>query len=286
MNITLNDIRPSIAPLVANSLAEDVGSGDISAALIPADCQAFAYVITREDCVVCGQAYFDEVFAQLGGVSLNWLVSEGARVAANTRLVELTGPARLLLTGERCALNFLQTLSGTATTTAQYVSLVNSAAFKLLDTRKTIPGLRLAQKYAVSVGGGHNHRIGLYDAFLIKENHIAACGSISQAVQRARQLAPHKPIEVEVETLPQLEEAMAAKADRVMLDNFSLEDTRTAIELAKGQCDIEISGNLTAANIPALLNQEVDYVSSGALTKHLQAIDLSMRLQLIQNATA
>jgi len=280
MNITLNDILPSIPALVASSLSEDIGSGDISAQLIPANRQAQAYVITREDCVLCGQPYFDEVFNQLGGVQINWLVAEGAAVSANTRLVELHGPARVLLSGERCALNFLQTLSGTATTTANYINLVKDAAFKLLDTRKTIPGLRLAQKYAVAVGGGFNHRIGLYDAFLIKENHIAACGSISEAVQQARLLAPQKPIEVEVETLEQLHEAIAAKADRVMLDNFTLEDTQSAIALTKDQCEIEISGNLTADNLAALLNKQVDYVSSGALTKHLRAIDLSMRLQL------
>lgn len=281
MNITLNDLLPSIPALVTSSLAEDIGTGDISAELIPADRHAQAFVITREECVVCGQAYFNEVFKQLGGVTINWLVAEGARVAANTRLVELTGLARVLLSGERCGLNFLQTLSGTATTTAHYIALVGKAPFKLLDTRKTIPGLRLAQKYAVAVGGGYNHRIGLYDAFLIKENHIAACGSITQAVTQARLLAPEKPIEVEVETLQQLQEAIDAKADRVMLDNFSLADTHKAIEIAKGQCEIEISGNLTVDNIPALLDKPVDYVSSGALTKHLRAIDLSMRLQLI-----
>lgn len=280
MNITLTDILPSIAPLVANSLAEDIGTGDISAELIPPERQAQAFVITREDCVLCGQPYFDEVFKQLGGVKIHWLVAEGAQVAANTRLVELSGPARTLLSGERCALNFLQTLSGTATTTAHYVALVGQAAFKLLDTRKTIPGLRLAQKYAVAVGGGFNHRIGLYDAFLIKENHIAACGSITEAVKQARKLAPQKPVEVEVETLQQLQEAINAKADRVMLDNFTLEETQRAIELAKDQCEIEISGNLTAENIPALLHKHIDFVSSGALTKHLRAIDLSMRLHL------
>ncbi|MFO1370567.1 MAG: carboxylating nicotinate-nucleotide diphosphorylase [Marinagarivorans sp.] len=280
MNITLSDIIPSIPACVANCLAEDIGTGDISAQLIPAERQAQAFVITREDCVVCGQPYFNEVFKQLGEVQLHWLVAEGEQVKANTRLVELQGPARQLLSGERCALNFLQTLSGTATTTAEYVALVGQAAFKLLDTRKTIPGLRLAQKYAVAVGGGFNHRIGLYDAFLIKENHIAACGSITQAVHQARLLAPEKPIEVEVETLQQLQEAIDAKADRVMLDNFTLEQTHQAIALAKDQCEIEISGNLTAENLPMLLDKRVDFVSSGALTKHLRAIDLSMRLQL------
>lgn len=280
MNITLSDIIPSIPACVANCLAEDIGTGDISAQLIPAERQAQAFVITREDCVVCGQPYFNEVFKQLGEVRLHWLVAEGEQVKANTRLVELQGPARQLLSGERCALNFLQTLSGTATTTAEYVALVGQAAFKLLDTRKTIPGLRLAQKYAVAVGGGFNHRIGLYDAFLIKENHIAACGSIAQAVHQARLLAPEKPIEVEVETLQQLQEAIDAKADRVMLDNFTLEQTHQAIALAKDQCEIEISGNLTADNLPMLLDKPVDFVSSGALTKHLRAIDLSMRLQL------
>ncbi|HEY6530533.1 MAG TPA: carboxylating nicotinate-nucleotide diphosphorylase [Cellvibrionaceae bacterium] len=281
MNILLTDIITSIPPLVASALAEDIGTGDISAELIPAERRASAYVITREDCVVCGQAYFNEVFTQLGGVNVHWLVAEGDRVNANTRLVELTGPARVLLTGERCALNFLQTLSGTATTTAHFVDLVKDAAFKLLDTRKTIPGLRLAQKYAVAIGGGSNHRIGLYDAFLIKENHITACGSITQAIAQARLAGPNKPIEVEVETLLQLQEAIAAKADRVMLDNFTADNIREAIKLAQGQCEIEISGNLNKNTIPALLNTSVDYISSGALTKHLQAIDLSMRLTLI-----
>ncbi|MEY4590656.1 MAG: nicotinate-nucleotide pyrophosphorylase [Pseudomonadota bacterium] len=281
MNISLADIITTIPPLVACALTEDIGSGDISAELIPAERMATAYVITREDCIMCGQAYFNEVFQQLGSVAIHWLVEEGAQVNANTRLVELTGPARILLTGERCALNFLQTLSGTATTTAHYVNLVKNAAFKLLDTRKTIPGLRLAQKYAVTIGGGFNHRIGLYDAFLIKENHIAACGSITQAITQARLIAPNKPIEVEVETLEQLQEAIAAKTDRVMLDNFTVDEIQLAIKIAQGQCEIEISGNLNHSNLPNLLNTSVDYVSSGALTKHIQAIDLSMRLEMI-----
>lgn len=281
MNISLIEIADSIPALVANALAEDIGTGDISAELIPADTLAKAYVITREDCVICGQPFFDEVFNQLGDISIRWLVGEGDRVAANTRLVELEGLARLLLTGERCALNFLQTLSGTATTTAHYVTLISQAKFKLLDTRKTIPGLRLAQKYAVAVGGGQNHRIGLYDAFLIKENHIAACGSIQKAIAQARNLAPNKPIEVEVETLQQLNEAIAHRADRVMLDNFDTATLGQAIEIARGKCELEVSGNLNQENLPSLINTQVDFVSSGALTKHVRAIDLSMRLTLL-----
>lgn len=280
MNITLEQIASSIPPLVAFALAEDIGSGDISAELIPSSAWATASIITRQDCILCGQAYVNEVFKQLGQVTINWRVNEGEHVSANSCLVELEGPARILLTGERCALNFLQTLSATATTTAHYLQLIKGAHFRLLDTRKTIPGLRLAQKYAVAIGGGNNHRIGLYDAFLIKENHIAACSGIRQAIIQARKIAPGKPIEVEVETLEQLQEAIENTADRVMLDNFTAENIAKAIAIAEGRCELEVSGNLDLSNLAQLKTLNVDYISSGALTKHIQAIDLSMRLTL------
>ncbi len=270
---------------VSHALAEDLGylpiqQGDITASLIPAAQQATATVITREDCVVCGTMWVDEVFAQLSDQAvLHWFVKDGDKVTANTVLCEISGPARILLTGERSALNFLQTLSGTATTTAKYVALLSGSKTRLLDTRKTLPGMRLAQKYAVSCGGGKNHRIGLYDAFLIKENHIAAAGSIVKAVQSARQNFPGKPVEVEVEDLTELEQALAAGADIIMLDNFHIADIIQAVALNQGKAKLEVSGNVTAESLKALAGTNVDYISSGALTKNVQAIDLSMRLR-------
>jgi len=270
---------------VSHALAEDLGylpiqQGDITASLIPAEQQATATVITREDCVVCGTMWVDEVFAQLSDQAvLHWFVKDGDKVTANTVLCEISGPARILLTGERSALNFLQTLSGTATTTAKYVALLSGSKTRLLDTRKTLPGMRLAQKYAVSCGGGKNHRIGLYDAFLIKENHIAAAGSIVKAVQSARQNFPGKPVEVEVEDLTELEQALAAGADIIMLDNFHIADIIQAVALNQGKAKLEVSGNVTAESLKALASTNVDYISSGALTKNVQAIDLSMRLR-------
>lgn len=271
---------------VSHALAEDLGylpiqQGDITASLIPPEQQATATVITREDCVVCGTAWVDEVFAQLSDQAvIHWFVQDGDKVTANTVLCEISGPARILLTGERTALNFLQTLSGTATTTARYVALLNGSKTRLLDTRKTLPGMRLAQKYAVSCGGGKNHRIGLYDAFLIKENHIAAAGSIADAVQTARQNFPGKTVEVEVEDLTELEQALAAGADIIMLDNFHIADIMQAVALNQGKAKLEVSGNVTADSLKALASTNVDYISSGALTKNVQAIDLSMRLRV------
>ena len=271
---------------VSHALAEDLGylpiqQGDITASLIPPEQQATATVITREDCVVCGTAWVDEVFAQLSDQAvIQWFVQDGDKVTANTVLCEISGPARILLTGERTALNFLQTLSGTATTTARYVALLNGSKTRLLDTRKTLPGMRLAQKYAVSCGGGKNHRIGLYDAFLIKENHIAAAGSIANAVQTARQNFPGKTVEVEVEDLTELEQALAAGADIIMLDNFHIADIMQAVSLNQGKAKLEVSGNVTAESLKALASTNVDYISSGALTKNVQAIDLSMRLRV------
>lgn len=270
---------------VSHALAEDLGylpiaQGDITASLIPSSQQATATVITREDCVVCGTAWVDEVFAQLSDqVVINWLVSDSDAVIANTVLCEISGPAAILLTGERTALNFLQTLSGTATTTARYVALLAGSKTRLLDTRKTLPGMRLAQKYAVACGGGKNHRMGLYDAFLIKENHIAAAGGIGKAVATARQNFPGKPVEVEVEDLTELEQALSAGADIIMLDNFPLADINRAVAINQGRAKLEVSGNVTAEALRTLAATNVDYISSGALTKHVQAIDLSMRLR-------
>ena len=272
---------------VAAALAEDLGflplaQGDITASLIPPQQQASATIITREDCIVCGTAFADEVFRQLGGeVQLNWQVKDGDKVSANSVLCTLSGPARILLTGERTALNFLQLLSATASVTAHYVQFLAGSKTRLLDTRKTLPGLRFAQKYAVTVGGGKNHRIGLYDAFLIKENHIAAAGSIANAVASARQNFPGKPVEVETENLQELQQALTAGADIIMLDNFSLADINQAVALNNGQAKLEVSGNITSERLTELAATGVDYISSGALTKHVQAIDLSMRLSVI-----
>ena len=279
MNLLLNDLRHDITRAVATALAEDVGTGDITAQLIPPQQQNTASVITREDCVVCGQAWFEEVFTQLGGINhIHWQAQEGEFVKANTLLVTLQGNTRNLLTGERSALNFLQLLSGTATTSRHYAQKVTGTGLKILDTRKTIPGLRNAQKYAVAIGGCHNHRIGLYDAFLIKENHIAACGGIQAAVAKARSVAPGKKIEVEVESLAELELALAAKADIIMLDNFSEDALVSAVALNQGQAKLEASGNVTEQSLPTIARSGVDYISIGALTKHCRAIDLSMRV--------
>tara|TARA_R110002126_G_scaffold98045_14_gene228111 strand:- start:5737 stop:6630 length:894 start_codon:yes stop_codon:yes gene_type:complete len=276
---------------VQAALAEDLGflaltAGDITASLIPSSQTASATVISREACVVCGTAWVNEVFNQLNQMSgsaqvtVDWQVNDGDHVAADSVLCTLSGPAPLLLTGERSALNFLQLLSGTATVTAQYVSLLAGTATRLLDTRKTLPGLRFAQKYAVQCGGGFNHRFGLFDAFLIKENHIAAAGSIAAAVTQARQNFPGKPVEVETENLSELQQALAANADIIMLDNFSLADIRQAVDINNGQAKLEVSGNITAARLTELAATGVDFISSGALTKHVQAIDLSMRLRI------
>lgn len=270
---------------VAAALAEDLGQqnaelGDITASLIPASQQAVATIITREDCVLCGSGFVNEVFLQLGNqVSIQWHATDGDRLSANSLICTLQGPARALLTGERTALNFLQLLSGTATTTAHYVRYLEGSKTRLLDTRKTLPGLRFAQKYAVSCGGGLNHRFGLFDAFLIKENHIAAAGSISQAVQQARQNFPGKPVEVEVENLDELKQALMAGSDIIMLDNFAMPEIRQAVLLNQGRAKLEVSGNITSERLSELAATGVDFISSGALTKHVQAIDLSMRLQ-------
>ncbi|TGD74042.1 carboxylating nicotinate-nucleotide diphosphorylase [Mangrovimicrobium sediminis] len=276
---------PALPPLdairanVQAALAEDIGDGDITAALIPAQAQAQGRVITREAGVLCGRAWVDEVFAQVdAGITLDWQCADGDRLTPDQVLFTFSGPARGLLTGERSALNFLQLLSGTATLCARYAGLVEGTGVRLLDTRKTIPGLRLAQKYAVACGGCYNHRIGLYDAFLIKENHINACGGIAGAVRTAREQAPGKPVEVEVENRGELEQALAAGADRIMLDNFSLEAMREAVALTAGAAELEASGNVTDATLRPIAETGVDYISIGALTKDCKALDLSMRL--------
>lgn len=276
-------IRPDAAVIERNvraALDEDIGSGDITAALISADAHARGRVITRDNGIQCGAPWVDAVFAQLdSAVQIEWQCADGQALQAGDTLFTFAGPARSLLTGERSALNFLQLLSGTATGCRRYADLVAGTGVRLLDTRKTIPGLREAQKYAVRCGGCHNHRMGLYDAFLVKENHIAACGGIAAAVQTARRNAPGKPVEVEVESMDELQQALAAGCDRIMLDNFSLEETLAAVALNNGRTELESSGNVTEATLLAIAQTGVDFISIGALTKDCRALDLSMRLQ-------
>lgn len=270
--------QTSLTRTVQWALEEDIGDGDITARLIPAEEQAKARIITREHAVIAGQAWVNEVFQQIDpNVVVTWHVNEGEQVQPDQLLFELSGPARSLLTGERAALNFLQLMSGTATICQQYAKLVEGTNIRLLDTRKTIPGLRAAQKYAVTQGGCYNHRIGLYDAFLIKENHIAACGGLSNAISTAKQQAPGKPVEIEVESLDELKQALNAGADIIMLDNFSLEMMREGVKLTNGQAKLEASGNVTDETLRPIAETGVDYVSIGALTKHCRAVDLSMR---------
>lgn len=278
-------IESDIPDSVALALKEDLGGEidadrDITAQLLPADTQADAQVITREAGVFCGKRWVEEVFIQLGSHAiLIWHVEDGDQIEADQLLFEIEGPARLLLTAERTALNFVQTLSGVATEVSRYAALLAGSQTQLLDTRKTLPGLRTALKYAVLCGGGSNHRLGLSDAYLIKENHIIASGSIRQAVERAQWLQPDVPVEVEVESLEELRQALEAEADIVMLDNFSLEAMRAAVELNQGRALLEVSGNVTETTLPQIALTGVDYVSVGALTKHVRALDLSMRFK-------
>ena len=277
--MTAPSLPADLADTVARALAEDIGAGDLTAALVPADARAAATVVTREDMVLCGAPWFDEVFRQLdAGITVRWHHRDGDRVAAGTTLCELDGPARALLTGERTALNFLQALSGTATVAARWADAVRGTNTRVLDTRKTLPGLRTAQKYAVRCGGCDNHRLGLFDGVLIKENHIAAAGSIRAAVDAARATTDVR-VEVEVENLAELDEAIAAGADVAMLDNFSPADARAAVARAAGRVLLEVSGNVTLDRLPAIAQLGVDFVSSGALTKDIRAIDLSMRFR-------
>ena len=273
--LTQNDIDP----IVKLALDEDIGSGDITAGLVDRNERASATVITREAGVLCGTQFVDAVFAAVDpDVTVVWKKADGDALAVNDVLFTLEGNARSILTGERAALNFLQMLSGTASYSASLARIIEGTKTKLLDTRKTIPGFRNAQKYAVTCGGCFNHRIGLFDAFLIKENHIAACGGIRQAVEQARQNAPGKPVEVEVESLEELDHALTAGADRIMLDNFSLEDMRRGVAIAAGRAELEASGNVTEATLRGIAETGVDFISIGALTKVVMPLDLSMRL--------
>jgi nicotinate-nucleotide pyrophosphorylase (carboxylating) len=272
-----------IGAIVAQALAEDIGNGDLTAQLIPAARPARAEVTLKERAVLCGTAWFDEVFRQLDpSVQIAWQAEDGAEIEAETVVCTLTGAARALLTGERTALNLLQTLSGTATVAREFALAVEGTAARILDTRKTLPGLRRAQKYAVRCGGAHNHRIGLFDAVLIKENHIAAVGSIAEAVRMARANTPHVLIEVEVESLQELRAALATDADRIMLDEFSLDAMREAVVLrdAHGgkRKELEASGSISLDALHSVAATGIDWISIGALTKHVTAIDFSMRI--------
>ncbi|WP_137166165.1 carboxylating nicotinate-nucleotide diphosphorylase [Salinimonas lutimaris] len=271
---------------VRTALTEDLGgelnpANDITANLIPADKDATATIITREDATICGKAWVEQAFALIDNtISLTWHVNDGDTVVADTKLVTLQGNARAIMTAERVALNFLQTLSGTATTTAYYARLLEGSPTRILDTRKTLPGLRNAQKYAVTCGGGTNHRIGLFDAYLIKENHIFACGSIAAAISTAKATHSDKLVEVEVENLDELEQALQAGADIIMLDNFTNEQIQQAVAITEGKSKLEVSGNITDERLRSLGKLGVDFISSGALTKHVKAIDLSLRVAI------
>ena len=281
----MSDLHPPAAALVAQdvarALAEDFGAGDATADLLPVRATASATVITRENAVLCGTAWFDACFrARDPAVAIEWHAHDGDRVAANATLCTLRGNARALVGAERSALNFLQTLSATATVAAQYADAVRGARTRILDTRKTLPGLRLAQKYAVRCGGATNHRIGLFDAILIKENHIAAAGSLAAAVAAARTAHPNLLLEVEVENFAELDQALAAKVDRIMLDEFSPEDMRRAVAHVAGRVALEVSGSVNLERVRSIAETGVDFISVGALTKHVRAIDLSMRVRM------
>lgn len=278
MSIPQSLLEQSIQINIQQALQEDIGDGDITAMLTPEDEQATATIISREDMVLAGQPWVNALISAYDNtVHVTWLKQEGDRVAANEAFLKLAGSARSLLTVERPALNFIQTLSAVATKTAEYVQHLEGLNTKLLDTRKTLPGLRIAQKYAVTVGGGQNHRLGLFDAFLIKENHIMAAGGIAQAIAKAHQIAPSKPVEVEVETWDELNQALEAGADIVMLDNFSQQQMIDAVKHVAGRCKLEASGNITIENLREVATTGVDYISMGVLTKDVKAVDLSMR---------
>ncbi|RZN84980.1 carboxylating nicotinate-nucleotide diphosphorylase [Acinetobacter johnsonii] len=278
MSISQQLLEQSIQLNIQQALQEDIGDGDITALLTPEDEQATATIISRENMILAGQPWVNALIAAFDpSVQITWLKNDGDLVRANETIFKLSGSARSLLTVERPALNFVQTLSAVASKTAEYVKQLDGLNTKLLDTRKTLPGLRIAQKYAVSVGGGQNHRLGLFDAFLIKENHIMAAGGIAQAIAKAHQIAPGKPVEVEVETWAELEQALEAQADIVMLDNFSQQQMIDAVKHVAGRCKLEASGNITIANLREVASTGVDYISMGVLTKDVKAVDLSMR---------
>ena len=267
-----------IKEVVSVALQEDIGSGDLTSSLIDSDTQAHARVIAREQAILCGIEWFNEVYRQIGSsIEIKWQFEDGDQIDADQYICNIKGPACKLLTGERTALNFLQMLSGTATSTHEMVTLISDLDCRLLDTRKTIPGLRKAQKYAVLCGGGHNHRMGLYDAILIKENHIAAAGDISTAIKKAK--VKNVPIEIEVESLDDLQQALSENADSILLDNFTIDELRQAVDLAKGKVTLEASGNINKENLRQIAETGVDYISTGTLTKHIRAIDFSMRFE-------
>jgi len=277
------EIPTDLESQVAAALREDIGSGDVTARLVPATQRVRGRVITRENAVLCGRPWVDETFRSLDpGIRLSWRAADGERILADRVIFEIDGPAPAILTGERTALNFLQLLSATATAARRFVDAIAGTGCTILDTRKTLPGLRTAQKYAVRCGGAQNHRIGLYDRVLIKENHIAAAGSLSIAVAAARRTAPGLPVEVEVESLSEFEEALAARPDIVMLDEFSQADMRTAVALNRSHASplkIEASGSVSLETVRAIAETGVDYISVGSITKHVRAVDLSMRLE-------
>lgn len=278
MHIPQSLLEHSIQINIQQALAEDIADGDITALLTPENEQASASILSREPMILAGQPWVNALIQSYdSSVSIEWLKNDGEHVAANEVFLKLTGSARSLLTVERAALNFIQTLSAVATKTASYLTHLDGLNTKLLDTRKTLPGLRIAQKYAVAIGGGQNHRLGLFDAFLIKENHIMAAGGISQAIAQARQIAPTKPIEVEVENWDELNQALDAGANIIMLDNFSEQQMIDAVKHVNGRCKLEASGNITLENLRKIATTGVDYISMGALTKDVKAIDLSMR---------
>ncbi len=278
--LDISTIQQAVQLNITNALLEDIGCGDITASLIPKHIQGKAHVISRDNAIICGTQWVNKVFEQLDpSLNINWQVTDGDLVKPNQILFAIEGNARSILTGERCALNFLQTLSGTATICHKYAQHVANTKVKLLDTRKTLPGLRIAQKYAVTCGGCYNHRVGLYDAFLIKENHITACGSIATSIQKARAIAADKQVEVEVENLLELDQALAAKADIIMLDNFSIEDLKTAVHITSKRCKLEASGGITEQTLLSIAETGVDYISIGALTKDCKAVDLSLRFE-------
>ncbi len=280
MSITQSLLQQSIQINIQHALQEDIGEGDITALLTPQDQQASASILSREEMVLAGQPWVDALIQQFDpAVEVIWHKQDGDRVQANEVFLTLKGSARSLLTVERPSLNFIQTLSAVATKTAHYVEQLEGLNTRLLDTRKTLPGLRIAQKYAVAIGGGQNHRLGLFDAFLIKENHIMAAGGIHAAITQARQLAPGKQVEVEVESWDELNQALEAQADIIMLDNFSQQQMIDAVAHVAGRCKLEASGNITIANLREVANSGVDYISMGVLTKDVTAIDLSMRFQ-------
>jgi len=279
----MNDINyfENIEHTVATALDEDIKTGDLTAGLIPQNVQARANIFCREDATICGRPWFDEVFRQVDeNAQVEWLCEEGEEVKTDQLICVITGSAKHILTAERTALNFLQTLSGTATTTSKYVKPLEGSKTKLLDTRKTLPGLRLAQKYAVACGGGQNHRIGLYDAILLKENHIMAAGGIAEAIGLARFQHPGKTVEVETESLEEVKEALEGGADIIMLDNFTVEMMHQAVKLVNNKAKLEVSGNVEIEHLETLATTQVDFISTGAITKHLHSVDLSMRFEM------